>query len=296
MTETITLEEAFKKGFLEEKIIKLKPIPRGGRMIKSPEHIAYFQTEGAANWFQLPEDGKKGGLVNPFTSEEEKKFFEDYLDVNLSVHRKKDNFWHTFFVKVKKDYNLMHSGYEFDLSDPWDNLRYRVTKLQSFVAPSWDKRFSRGDYRFALVDEDFEEAQEVAKTDRTTTAFMKYGEMRNSVPKMKETLGVYFLEKHEMKQVPEDADKEWLQKELYKIVQDETDLFLQILSDDKAKIKHLIVNGMSVGAIVKEARNKYLLPGENVSYTYEELVEYLAGAEKLKEDVYLKIVAQIKKK
>jgi len=296
MTEKITTEVAFQKGYLEKKKIHLKPVPKGGKMISSPAHIAYFQMEGASNWFQLPKDANKGTLVNPFESEEEKEFFEDILDVNLSVHRKQDNFWNTFFVKVKKDYNLMHDGYVFDLSDPWDNLRYRVTKLQSFVAPSWDERFSRGEYKFALVDEGFEEAKAAEKTDKMTEAFMKYGEVRTSVSKMSDILGVYFLEKHKMDQVPEDASKEWLQKELYKIVQDENELFLQIANDPESKIKNLIVGGIRVGAVIKEARNKYTLPGEGTSYTYKELVDYLSGAEKLKEDVYLKLVAQVNKK
>jgi len=294
--DKITVEEAFNRGYLQKKKVHLKPVVRGGKMITKPEHIAYFQIEGASNWFQLPKHSKKGTLVDPFDSEEEKSFFEDHLDVNLSVHKKKDNFWNTFFVKVKKDFNLMHDGYVFDLSDPWDVLRYKVTKLQSFVAPSWDKRFSRGEYKFALVDEGFEEAVEAEKTSKVTEAYTLYGEMRNSVNRMIEVLGTYFLEKHETKQVPDDADKEWLQKELAKIVENEHELFLRIAKDPQSKIKTLIVKGIMAGAVIKQGRNKYTLPGEGVSYTYNELIQYLEDAEKIKDDVYLKLVAQVKKK
>lgn len=289
----ITVGEAFDKGYLQKKKVFLKPIARGGKLIKSPDHVAYFQIEGAKNWFQLPK-AERGGLVNPFESEEEKQFFEGVLDLDLNVHKKKDNFWHTFFVKVTKDYNLMHEGYKFDLSDPMDNLRYRVTKLQSFVAPDWEHRTSKGEYKFALVDEGYEEAKELDAGAKAAEAYTLFGEIRNSIPKMKNVLGVYFMEKNEMKFVPEDASLEFLQKELNKIVKDETDLFLKIIKDETAKIKTLIHSSIRAGSIVKEARNKYTVVGENVSYSYKELVKYLTEAEKTKEDIYLKLVAQAK--
>jgi hypothetical protein len=98
-----TKAEALQKGYLQNKKVYLKPVIRGGKMITAPEHVAYFQYEGAANWFQLPKNSL-GVLINPFVDEEEKGFFEKTLDLDLNVHKKKDNFWHTFFVKVIKDY------------------------------------------------------------------------------------------------------------------------------------------------------------------------------------------------
>jgi len=290
---TISKEEAFKKGYLQNKKVFLKPVVRGGKMITSPEHVAYFQYEGAGNWFQLPKN-KLGALVNPFNSEEEKKFFEEELDVDLNVNKKKDNFWHTFFVKVIKDYNLMHEGYVFNLSDPLDNIRYRVTKLQPHVAPDWEKRTSRPEYRFALVEEGYEEEREQTDTNKTIEAFTYLGSIQNSSKAMKDFLGVYYMEKHKMEHVPEDAEKDWLRKEIRKIIENEIDLALKIMNDPSAKIKNFILQGIRAGSIIKSARNKYDIPGEGVSYTYDELVSYLTNAEEIKADIYLKIAAQIK--
>ncbi len=288
----ISKDEALRKGYLQNKKVYLKPVVRGGRMINSPAHVAYFQYEGANNWFQLPKN-ELGVLVNPFISEEEKEFFEKELDLDLNVNKKKDNFWHTFFVKVIKDYALMHEGYKFNLSDPLDNLRYRVTKLQPMVAPNWDNRYGRGEYRFALVDEDYTEAKEQTDTNKTIEAYTYLGSIQNSVTKMKEFMGVYYLEKKEMKLVPEDADKDWLRKEVKKVIDTEIDLALKIINDPGAKIKSLILEAIRAGAIIKSARNKYDIPGEGVSYTYDELVTYLTRAEEIKADIYLKIKAQI---
>jgi len=289
----ISKEEAFKKGYLENKKVYLKPVIRGGKMITAPEHVAYFQYEGAANWFQLPKT-ELGVLANPFGSDEERKFFEEELDLDLNVNKKKDNFWHTFFVKVIKDYNLMHEGYIFNLADPLDNIRYKVTKLQAMVAPSWDQRLNRGEYRFALVEEGYAEEKENTQTNKTIEAYTYLGSIQNSVREMKDFLGVYYLEKKEMKFVPEDADKDWLRKEIKKIIETELDLSLKIIDDPNSKIKNFILKAMRSGAITKEARNKYNIPGEGVSYTYEELVDYLTKAEEIKADVYLKIEAQNK--
>lgn len=289
----ISKEEALQKGYLQNKKVYLKPVVRGGKMINSPEHVAYFQYEGAANWFQLPKT-ELGVLVNPFINEEEKEFFEKALDVDLNVNKKKDNFWHTFFVKVIKDYNLMHEGYIFDLSDPLDNLRYRVTKLQPMTAPSWDTRNSKGEYRFALVDEGYAEEAEQSSTNKTIEAYTYLGSIQNSVPRMKEFLGVYYMEKKEMKFVPEDADKDWLKKEVKRIIDNEIDLALKIINDKDSKIKNFILAAVRAGSVVKTARNKYDIPGEGTSYTYDELVSYLTEAEKVKDDIYLKISAQIK--
>lgn len=290
---SISKEEAFKKGYLQNKKVYLKPIIRGGRMISSPEHVAYFQYEGASNWFQLPKNSM-GNLIDPFTSVDEKEFFEKELDLDLNVNKKKDNFWHTFFVKIIKDFNLMHDGYVFDLSNSLDNLRYRVTKLQSMVASSWDERLGKGDYRFALVEEGYAEEVEQNSTNKTIEAFTYLGSIQNSIPKMKDFLGVYYLEKKEMKFVPEDADKDWLKKEVRKVIDNEVDLALKIINDPSSKIKNFILQALRCGAVVKSARNKYDVPGEGVSYTYDELVDYLTNAEKIAADVYLKISAQIK--
>jgi hypothetical protein len=289
----ISKEEAFKKGYLQNKSVYLKPVVRGGRMISSPEHVAYFQYEGASNWFQLPKNSM-GNLVDPFTSSEEREFFEKELDLDLNVNKKKDNFWHTFFVKVIKDFNLMHDGYVFNLSIPLDNLRYRVTKFQSMVAPSWEERMSRGDYRFALVEEGYAEEVEQNSTNKTIEAFTYLGSIQNSIPRMKDFLGVYYLEKKEMQLVPEDADKDWLKKEVRKVIDNEVDLALKIINDPSAKVKNFILQAVRCGAVIKSARNKYDVPGEGVSYTYDELVKYLTDAEEVKSDVFLKMSAQIK--
>lgn len=290
--EKITRGEAFKRGYLEHRVVYLKPVPRGGKMVNDPNHIAYFQYEGASNWFQLPKD-KRNVLVNPFRSEEEKRFFEQELDVDLNIHKKKEeNFWTTFFVKVVKNRQLMVSGYKLDLSDPMDNLRYRVLKHQDQVAPSWDERFDRPSYRFALVDEDYEEVKENTKSQKLIEAYTYLGSIQGSTTKMRDFLGVYNLDHRTGKEIPEDAEKEWLVREVKRLIESDIDGFLAIRDDNDWEIKKLIYDNIRSGAIIKHDRNSFSLVGEDVKYTFSELVHYLNQAKEVKSDTYLKLIAQ----
>lgn len=293
--KVITKDEAFKRGYLQHKKVYLKPIVRGGRMITQPEHVAYFQFEGASNWFQLAQNDR-GELINPFVSDDEKRFFENELGLDLNVNKPKEgNFWRKFFVKVVKDYNLMHNGYEFDLSNPMDVLRYKVMQHQESVASKQEEAYKRPEYRFALVDEGYEEKKQIDTSDKLIEAYTYFGTIKHSIPKMKEFLGMYFNEKKEFKIVPEEAEQSWLQGEIEKIIKSDIDTVLRMLHDTDAPVKLLILNAIRAGAIVKEAKNKYNMLGEGVSYTIEELVPYLKKEEEIKSDIYLKILAQTKK-
>jgi len=290
--ETISKEVAFGKGYLKNKTVYLKPIVRGGRMVSDPAHVAYFQYEGSSNWFQLPLNDK-GNMVNPFDSEEEKNFFEKVLDLDLGIHGK-GNFWEKFFVKVIKDFALMHNGYEFDLSDPMEVLRYKVTTKQEFVAPNWESRYNRPEYRFALVDEDYEIQAEADASSELIEAYTYFGAIKSSTPKMRDFLGIYFNETKQLKFVPEDSDKVWLQKEIKKIIDDDIKNVLKVINDKDAPIKKFILDGIRASSISKDGRNKYTISGEGVSQNLEELVTYLKKAEEVSDDIYLKISAQIK--
>lgn len=291
----ISKEDAFTKGYLQRKKVFLKPIVRGGKMVTAPSHAAYFQFEGASNWFQLSKNGK-GELINPFSCEEEQKFFENELGLDLNVHKPQEsNFWSKFFVKVTKDYALMHNGFEFDLSNPMDVLRYKVMKNQESVAANQDVAYTRPEYRFALVDEGYAEKKEATSSSKLVEVYTFFGSIQNSVPRMKELLGRYFNERKELKSVPEDADATWLQSEIKKLIDTDIDTVLYLIKDKDATVKVLILNCLRAGAIVKEGKNKYTILGEGVSYTYEELVRYLKSEEEIKSDLYLKLVAQTKK-
>ena len=292
----ISLEEGFEKGYLQRKIVYLKPVPRKGKLIESSTHVSYFQYEGASNWMALAKNNM-GSYVNPFKSEEEREFFEERLGgTKLGIHVKEDNFWNRFYVKVKKDWVLMNKGYEFDLSDPLSNLRWRVLKNHPQIAPSWEQRFNRGEFRFALVDENYEIAKESNATTKLIRAYTYFGGIESSKQKMSDLLGMYLLETKSSKELPSDSSIEFLRKEVKKIIESDINKVIELIEDSNSKIKLFILRGLRANAIIKEGRNSYVVPGEGVKYMYNELVDYLAAAKENTDDIYLKIEAIIKMK
>jgi len=293
-TKVVTKEEAFKQKYLEDRIVILKPIPRGGKIIKDPTHTGYFMWEGASLYLSLPINSR-GDLVNIFKSDEERKYFEHELDIDLSVHKTKNNFWRKFTVKITKDGMLMTFGKKFNMADPMDNLRVRVLKAQEIIAEDWDKRFSKGHYKFVLVDESHEENQAEVSLNEMEQVFTFFGGIKSSPKKMKDFLRTYLLETRSSKQVPEDAEKNWLIKEIKDVIDNDRITFLRLSKDDNLELKQLIGNAVKVGAIQKEGINKFIIPGlDNMTFSYSELVEFIKKVKEETDDIYIRIDTQVK--
>lgn len=284
--------DPIKEGYLEDKIVYLKPSPRSGKMIKSPSHVGYFMYEGATINFVLPVNSR-GSLVDPFKSREEREFFEKELGVDLNIHKKTDNFWNTFRVKFLKNPISMYDGEKFNLADPMDNLRVRVLRLSPDVAPSWEERFKSPVYRFALVEDDYEENKAAVEAQKLQEIWKYFGSVSNNWTKMYEFVSVYLATKKAVATVPSDATKEWLIKEMTHIIENDQDGYLKIVKDKDFEIKAFILNAVSVGAIEKTGVNKYVIPGESTSWSLNDFVAYMTQLKEDSDDVYLKIKAQL---
>lgn len=289
----MTREEALKKGYLSNEKFRLKPVIRGGRMINDPTHVGYFMFDGATVHFVLPQDSR-GALVSPFKSEEERQFFEKELDVDLNIHKKKDNFWHDFYVKITKDAAFMHEGTPFDMSDPLDNIRVRVLRLQNVVADGWDNRLEKPDHKFVLVSEDFEELSAAKEMDTNQKLWTYFGSIKDSPKKMKDFLSIYLITKKVNKEVPKDASREFLTNEINRAFKEDTNTVLEVIDDPDSDIKLFISKAIQVGAIEKRGVSNYVFTGEEVKYTLKELIGRIKNLKELTDDIYLKIEAQIK--
>lgn len=291
-----TREYGLEKGYLQNRKVILKPIPRGGTMITDPSHSGYFMWEGASKQFCLASNRDTNELVSPFKNEEEMKYFSGIVDQDLNVYKKKDNFWHNFYVKVTKDHKLMNQGITYDLANPMDNLRYRVLMQQAEVAESWDRRYARTTYKFAFVNEDHEEEVNTQKMDKQAAIWTFWGSIKSSPKKMREFLGTYLMEKKVLKNVPVDATKEFLTTEINKIIENDPDLMYKIIEDPERDLKYWIFRAIQTGAIVRKGVATYELTGENVDYNYKELIDHIKFLKENTDPLYQKIEAQLNTK
>jgi hypothetical protein len=276
--------------FLENRRVILKPIVKPGGML-GKGHDGEFMYTGTQIQFVLPYNIRKGRLESILTPEEQ-EFFEEALDVDLNIHKKTNNFWHTFTISIRKDDKLMKNGLVLDLNDPMDNLRYRLLKIQPAVAPSWDKRFERGEYRFALVDENEMAENRSKMADKRKEAYMFLGKIEDSKEKMRNVLRVYG------KMPSEDATREYLKGEIDKIIENPKtlDRLLAVIRDKDYDKKLLIEDAVECGAIKKQKRKYYLPGGDPINAndpSLEGTVEALNKYEAEGDDIYIRIKTQV---
>lgn len=288
-----TVEEAIKAEYLQDKKVILKPSPRHGKMVAKPGHIAYFQIEGGSTSFCLPRN-KRGDLSKVFKNDNEREFFENNLGLDLNT-AKKGNFFESFFVRIIKDENLMINGEEFDLSDPMDNLRYRVLKLNTSVAPSWEQRKDRTEYRWALIDKESIEKAESVEFDSQEEFWEYVIKIKGDDPKIRKVLNIYFSTIGVATKVPRDASKSVISGYINEIAKDahKRTRFLAIATSDLFKHKVFILEAIEVNAVKKEGKDVYIFTGEDRTYTFEEMAKVVESMSEEQDDLYMKIQSQI---
>lgn len=270
-------------SILVKKLIKVIPINRGNSWLHKG-HDGEFLYTGCKYSYCLPYDLKRGKLKN-ILSEEEQEFFEKklfYKPGDLSIYKKEDNFWHKFRIDIDKN------GITLDLNDPIDNLRYRVLQACPSIAPSWDRKFASGEYKFALVDSDVEVEDRVKSKDKKKKAYKFLGSIENNTDKMYDFLRVFG------RKPAKNSSKDFLQSEIDKLIEDPNSLeiLVSLIDDKNYEIKIFVENALSARALVKSGKTSYSLPGGDIiGNTLTDTIEYLQ--EPKNQDIYLKIQSQI---
>jgi len=294
MNTTLELEK--ETDFLQDKLVEIKVITRATDMF-SDKQAGSSMFPGAKVTISLPRSESTRQLI-PILSEEGQKFFEKKLhrkDGDLNFYDPNSPFWSTFTFKLSGEDNL-----KLNLADPVDNLRYRILKVMKNVAPSWDARFDRGEYKFAILEDGYDTIETNKKSDKLERAYEAFGEIKNSIDKLTDVLEVYG------KKVPKDAKLDWLQAQVRKMITNEAtpktstvqtiDEFLLIVEDKHFETKVLIEKAVQAGALIKSGKTGYKLPGQapeevNTANHINEMVEFLQN--KKNQEILLKIKAQV---
>lgn len=262
------IKEKKEVGFAApNKKVILKPVMRP-RSIQDPKHEAFFLFGNAKIKYTLPKD-RNNNFINPFTSKAEQAWLEKELDADLNIYKTKDNFWRKYKLVLGKD------DRKLDLNNPKDYLDYIVARtLKNFIAPSGQEQMHKRTYRYALVEEDYENEKKASKVDQLKKAYMHLGKMESSKSKMVNFLKVYGT------RVDENSKTDFLITKLGEIVENDLSGFLKLIEDPTFDLKTLIADGVAVGAIHKVKR-EYLLPGGDklspagIPATIENVCKYL---------------------
>jgi hypothetical protein len=239
--------EAIKVKVLEDKKVKIKPIVRN-RPFFSKTHDGRFMFSGCKEDFTLPFINSTNSLASIF-GEGEQEEFERLLNRkkgDLSIYDRKNLFWAKFIVSLTKNETTL------DLNNPVHALQFRVLKAnKDIIAPSWQERFDRPSYKWAIIDEKTVIEEEDKRAVKMESAMDLFSEIKKSQTRMLNVLRL--LEKKPAR----DANKEWLKKELTKVIAQiektagmpNIDDFIKAASDPQASEKIFVLDAIEANII-----------------------------------------------
>lgn len=237
---------------LRKERIKVKFIPRDTGLIQDRKHIlGGGMADGSFIAYTVPIIASSGSFKNVLT-DNEKDCLEEIMRLEknaLSVHRKSDNFWVNYSVRLTKD------GRTLDLSDPTDYIAYKVLLANSdYIAPSFEayQNSPKATYKFMLVSEKDEHSTTTRVLNNTMKAYENLGAIKEDKDKLR-----FIIESINMKQISEKAKLEFLQEEVYNIIQKDPILFISATDDSLLDIKVLISKAVSKGLITKKGDYYY---------------------------------------
>ena len=293
----MTREEALKSGFLENKVVYLKLVPKPGALTKDPDHVAYGGFDGSLTSLTIGVD-RFNKLIDPFRSDEERKFFEEVTKQNLSVYTPNNEFWTNYTFDIIKDLELIKKGKPLDLSDPNQMLHFLVLSrtLKNTVANGVEEFDKNPFCKYILIEEGYEAKLASVELDENEEIYTFLGEIKNSVSKMRYFLNVYYATKMLATTVPDNVDKEFLHKEIKKVIEIDKKGYLAIVRDEHYNTKEFIQKAVDSGAITKHGIATYRITGEDQDFGYNDLVAFIEMIETKDPILYGKIEALTKKR
>jgi hypothetical protein len=219
-------------------------------MVTDPKHVlAGGMAPTAKRVFTLPHL-RSGTYANPLTNEE-KEFLELHMGLEpneLSVYRKKDNYWDNKSVELGKGTTTL------DLSDANDYIRYKILLMNSdFICPNEAtlKSLRKSTYMYVLTrTTDSATANKIL--DAKSRAYHLYGEMKNEVEKL-----ALVVEQTTGRMVSK-LKPESIYEEVGKCIEERLDEFLKYAEDPYLDTKLIIYKSLDIGTIRRRGQYFYL--------------------------------------
>jgi len=264
-----------RKGYLRNGIVKVLPIKRNSDWLPDNADSAFMNT-GAKIEYVTPRD-RGGQLVDPLAdlTDEQKQFLARQLglqegaDLNVMKEGKK-NYW------INKAVQLDKNGKHLNLESPSEFVLYKILEVNlESIAPSWEERYDKGTYKFALVFADEESKMKNMRIDIKKDAYMMFGKIDGSPKKLSDFLWIYYLTNKEAKRLPNNPSMEYMRGEVGRIIEDKPGEFLAIVSDPLFDTKALIQKAINIALISREGNTFKVFGEESSKNTLDGLIEYL---------------------
>lgn len=239
---------------LQNKKIIVRHIHKEGK-VTDKRHLLYGgMVENATKTFTVPVIASTGSLKNVLTNNE-KDYFENLLGVNLSVHNKKDNYWHNYQVRLTK------SDTYLDLSNPEDYIKYKVLLANNtMICPSLQQYHEKplATYQFVLVSDGTELEMASNKRKTRVECYKLAGKIENDFDTLKAV--VELLDK---RPIADKTSTEFLANKLDEFIDSVPNEVYKVLTDPTLKTMVFIKKCAAKGLIVRSGDFYYLKSGKS---------------------------------
>jgi hypothetical protein len=202
---------------------------------------------------------KFGNPSTGLTSREEEAEMEQKLDLAPGTLAKTSDFWSEFYVQID-DKTL-----ELDTSIPEHELWYKFLKSQKKVAKSKAELRTNATAQFVLYSEEEEAKVENKGFKAKSMAYALVNEM--SPADMRQVLLFYGKSGN-------STNDETVANMIYKEVDMNPSKFLEIVQDDKLKLKAFILELVRYGVLSKRGTS-FVYGDDTLSHDLEGMVKYL---------------------
>jgi hypothetical protein len=273
MTETL---KARRRGYIRFGKVRVEPIKRSSDWLPGESDSAFMNT-GAKIEYVVPRLARSGMLVDPLEdlTTEQKDLVARELGFkgadDLNVNKKdKENFW------VNRPVFIDKNGKFLDLSNIGDFISYKILEVNyDTIAPSYEERYNKGTFKFALLFEEEKAKIGNSKLDAKKSAYMLFGKIDGSAKKMSDFMWIYYLTDKEAKRLPNNPSIDYLRGEIGRVIEEKTGTFLSIMSDENFEDKVLIQKSINNSLITRDGQ-MFTIFGEPTSKnTLEGLIGYL---------------------
>ena len=235
------MEEKTLSPLRNERVIIRRLLKEG--KITNPKHVLYGgMALGAFHTFTVPML-RNGQLVDVLTKEE-KAYLEEAMGLEtnaLSVHRKVDNYWSNFQVRLGKDDTIL------DLNDPEQYIKYKVLLNNTeSIAPNLDAVNLRPKetYEYVILHEEEEAKANKKRVNKNIEAYKILGKIESDKDKLR-TIVEIATSRPQHKTVSIDI----LTDQIDKLIQANASLFLTIAQDPLLDAKVFLKKGLECGAV-----------------------------------------------
>ena len=252
----IKLDEDDVVNCLRDQIITVQYIPQNNQY--SGDHVlAGGMAETARLVLSVPRL-RSGGYVNVLTKNE-MKCLEQMLGLErgaLNVYRKHDNFWSNTNPNGISSVRLTKYGTRLSLKDPIQYIQYKILLANSdIVCPDMQTLTDKpkATYRFVLVSANEVNNTALSKMNNKEACFIEYGQYKNNRDVLAEVYQLFTG-----KPITKNQHIEFLQSQMYDLIENNAKLFLSIIKDPLLPTRILIRKGVDQGFILKKGDYYYL--------------------------------------